>query len=151
MRLLTGDPTWPSSGQGWLISMWSSRWDTGLMRDFRTDVFNLGCILCNREEPNLTTSWICFFYFNLCFPLLLFTKRLLSIRNGLPRGTLPLCLNGKPKCLCSGKHPDSVHLWTAARKKKFTHPLPESGHSWGYLQTCGLFTLLPLLLPVSVL
>ena len=94
---------------------------------------------CNREEPNLTTSWICFFYFNLCFPLLLFTKRILSIHNGLPRGTLPLRLNVKPKCLCSGKHPDPVCLWMAARKKKLTHPLPEAGHSRGYLQNLWPF------------
>ena len=95
--------------------------------------------MCNREEPNLTTRWICFFYFNLCFPLILFTKRILSIHNGLPWGTLPLCLNVKPKCLCSGKHPDPVHLWMAAKKKKLTHPLPKAGHSRGYLQNLWAF------------
>ena len=43
--------------------------------------------------------------------LLLFTKRILSIHNDLPQGTLPLCLNVKLKCLCSGKkHVDPVHL-----------------------------------------
>ena len=94
---------------------------------------------CNREEPNLTTCWICFFYFNLCFRLLLFTQRILSIHNGLPRGTLPLCLNVKPKCLCSGKHPDPVHLQMAARKEKLTQPLPEAGHSRGYLQNLWPF------------
>ena len=94
---------------------------------------------CYREEPNLTPCWICFLYFNLYFPLLLFTERLLSIYNGLPRGTLPLCLNGKLKCLCSGKHPDPVHLWMAARKKTLTHPLPEAGHSWGHLQNLWPF------------
>ena len=52
-----------------------------------------------------TPCWICFFYFNLCFPLLLFTKRMLFIYNGLPQITLPLCLNVKPKCLCSGPCP----------------------------------------------
>ena len=55
--------------------------------------------LCYLEEQNLTPCWICFFYFNLCFPLLLFTKKILSIHNGLPQGTLPLCLKVKPKCL----------------------------------------------------
>ena len=94
---------------------------------------------CNREEPNLTTRWICFFDFNLCLPLLLFTKRILSVHNGLPRGTLFLCLNVKPKCLCSGKHTDSVHLWMAAIKKKLTHPLPEAGHSRGYSQNLWPF------------
>ena len=84
---------------------------------------------CNREEPNLTTCWICFFYFNLRFLLLLFTKRILSLHNGLPRETPPLCLNVKLKCLCSGRHPDPVYLWMAARKKKLTHPLPEAGQS----------------------
>ena len=57
---------------------------------------------CYREETILTPRWICFFYFNLSFPLLLFMKRILSTHNGLPQGTLPLCLNIKPKCLCSG-------------------------------------------------
>ena len=70
----------------------------------------------------------------LCFPLLLFTKRILSIHNGLPQGALPLCLNVKPKCLCSGRHPDPVHLCLAARRKKLTHPLPEAGHSREHLQ-----------------
>ena len=49
-------------------------------------------------------------------------------------GTLTLCLNVKPKCLCSGKHPDPVYLWVAAEKRKLTHPLPEAGHSRRYLQ-----------------
>ena len=57
---------------------------------------------CYREETILTPRWICFFYFNLFFPLLLFMKRILSTHNGLPQGTLPHCLNIKPKCLCSG-------------------------------------------------
>ena len=26
---------------------------------------------CSREQQNLTPCWICFFYFNLCFSLLL--------------------------------------------------------------------------------
>ena len=50
----------------------------------------------------------CFFYFNLCSLLLFVTtvaKRMLSIaigiHNGLPWGTLPLCLKVKLKCLCS--------------------------------------------------
>ena len=98
--------------------------------------FNIGLfflILIVTEEPNLTACWICFFYFNLCFPLFWFTKRILSTQNALPQGTLPLCLNDKPNCLCSGKHPDPIHLWMAARKKKLTHPLPEAGHSRVYL------------------
>ena len=94
---------------------------------------------CNREEPNLAPCWICFFYFNLCFPLLLFTKRILSIHNSLPQGTLPLCLNVNPKCLCSGKNPDPAHLRMAARKKKLTHPLPDAGHSRWYLQNVWPF------------
>ena len=31
---------------------------------------------CSREEQNLTPCWICFFYFDLCFPLLLFCLQL---------------------------------------------------------------------------
>ena len=75
-----------------------------------------------------------FLYFNLCFPLHLFTKRILSVHNGLPLGTLPLSLNAKPKCLCSGKHPDPVHLWIATGRKKLTHPLSKAGYSRRYLQ-----------------
>ena len=73
--------------------------------------------------------------------LLLFTKRIRSIHNGLPQGALPFCLNVKPKCLCSGKHLDPVHLWMATKKKKLTHPLPEAGHSGGYLQNLWSFYL----------
>ena len=58
--------------------------------------FTFPCKTCFKEEQNLTPYWICFFYFNPCFQLLLFAKRFLSIHNGLPRGTLSLCLN-----LCS--------------------------------------------------
>ena len=48
---------------------------------------------CYREEHNLTLTpcWTCFFTW--CLPLLLFTKRILSIFNSLPQGTLLLCLN----------------------------------------------------------
>ena len=107
--------------------------------------------LCNREERNLTTCWICFFFFNLCFQLLLFTKRILSIHNGLPRGTLPLCLNVEPKCLCSGKQPEPVHLWMATRKKKLTLPFLRLAIPGDICKTYGLFTLLPHLLLLSVL
>ena len=116
-----------------------------------------GGSFCNREEPNLTACWIFFFYFNLWFPLLLFTKTILSIPNGLPQGTLFLCLNVKPKCLCSGKHLEPVHLWTrkklqeVTKKKKLTHPLPEAGVPGDICKTYGLFTLLVHLLPLSVL
>ena len=89
---------------------------------------------CYREEQNLTTYWIWFFNFNLCFLLLLFTKRILSLHNGLPQETLPLCLNVKPKCLCSEKHSDLAHLGIAARKKKLTHTQPKAGHSRRYMQ-----------------
>ena len=41
----------------------------------------------------------------LTLPLLLFTKRILFIHNGLPWGTLSLCLNVKSKCLCMGPSP----------------------------------------------
>ena len=72
------------------------------------------CFLCNtmkfpkrfgfssiltRYWKELTPRWICFFSFNLCFPLLLFTKTTLFIWNGLPLGPLLLCLNTEPECL----------------------------------------------------
>lgn len=74
------------------------------------------CFVCSSrhlkmlQELNLTTGQLFVFYFNVCFHLLLFTKRILSIHNGLPWRTLPLCLNVKPKCFCSKKHPELVHL-----------------------------------------
>lgn len=73
------------------------------------------------QELNLTTCQLCVCYFDLCFPLLLFTKRILSIHNGLPQRTLALCLNVKPKCFCSEKHPELVHL----QEKRNIHILPE--------------------------
>ena len=78
--------------------------------------------------------WICFFYFKHCFPLLLFTKRTLSIHNSLHRGTLPLCLNVKPKYLCS-----RPWLPMATGKKKLTHPLQEAGQD--ICKINGFFTL----------
>ena len=42
-------------------------------------------------------------------PVDLFTKRILSIHNGLPQVTLPFCF-------CSGP----VHLWMATERKKLT-------------------------------
>ena len=43
-----------------------------------------------REEPSMMPCWIC--YFNFCFWLLLFTKGILSIHNGLPWKNLLLHL-----------------------------------------------------------
>ena len=54
-------------------------------------------------RANYSFIWIPFF--NLCFLLLLFTERTLPIQSGLPQKTLPLYLNVKPKCLCSGPCP----------------------------------------------
>ena len=92
--------------------------DVEITSVFDRQIFLLGeWLLHGRIEP-LTTCWVCLFYFHPCFSLLLFTKRILSVHNGLPWGTLPLCLNVKPKCLCL-RHwtPDPVHLWIAPRKK----------------------------------
>ena len=76
--------------------------------------------------------------------LLLFTKSILYIYNGLLRGTLTLCLKVKPKCLRSGKHSDPVHLWMATREKKLTHPLPGLAIPGDTCKTYGLPHLLPL-------
>ena len=84
------------------------------------------------------------------FLLLLFINTTLSTHNGLPRGTLPLCLNVKPKYICSGKQPDPVHLWMAVRKKKYIHFL-WGWHSRDICKINGLFTCLPPLLLLSVL
>ena len=75
---------------------------------------------CCREEAILTPCWICFFSFNLSFPLLLFMERILSTHNGLPQGPLPLCLNIKPKCLCSGPCPP-----VGGRKKEINTASPK--------------------------
>ena len=75
--------------------------------------------LCYREE--LTPCCICFFYFNLCFSLLLFTKRTSSIHEGLLQGTLLLYLSVKPKCLCSGPCP----LLGGYRKDKINTSPPQ--------------------------
>ena len=107
--------------------------------------------VCYREEQNLTTYWIWFFNFNLCFLLLLITKRILSLHNGLPQETLPLCLNVKPKCLCSEKHSDLAHLGMAARKKKLTHTQPRLAIPGDICKNKGIFTLLPHLFPLYVL
>ena len=69
-----------------------------------TQPFCFSPSVCCREEPILTPYWI--FYFNLCFPLLLFTKRALFIQSGCLRESFSLCLNIKLKCLCSGPCPD---------------------------------------------
>ena len=61
------------------------------------------------EFQTIVTGKNLFLLLYLCFPSLLFTKRLLFIHNSLPQGTLPFYLNVKPKCLCSGKHLDCVH------------------------------------------
>ena len=47
------------------------------------------------------------------FPVVLFTTGILSIHNGLPQETLPLCLCSRP-----------VHLWMAIGREKVTHLLP---------------------------
>ena len=48
------------------------------------------------------------------------------MHSGLPRGTLPLCLNVKPKCLCSGKHQDPVPPVDGYKKEEMnTSPPPD--------------------------
>ena len=85
---------------------------------------------------SLTPCWICFF--NLGFPLLLLTKRIVSIYNHLPGGTLPLCLNVKPRSFCSGLCP----LIGDCRKEE-TNPLPPLAcHSRIFCKINGLFILL---------
>ena len=104
---------------------------------------------CYREE--LIPCWICFFHFNLCFWLLLFTIRIMFIHNGLLQGNLTLCLNMKIIAFVQ----DPVHLLMAIGRKRLTHSVSRAGHSRRYLQDCkinGLFTLLPHLpTPISIL
>ena len=72
----------------------------------------------------MTPCWICLFYFNCCFPFLLFTKKILSIHNGLPQETLP-------KCLCSGPCP----AVDGHRKEEITFP-PQS---WPFQEMLARF------------
>ena len=65
----------------------------------------------------------------------------LSIHNGLPQGTLPLCLKVKLKCLCSAhsSQGDILTLPTCKslqkrEKKKLAYLLHDAGHSRRYLQ-----------------
>ena len=116
---------------------------------------------CNGEEQNLTPCCICFFYFKLCSLMLfvtIITKRMLSIavsiHNGLPWGTLHLCLNVKLKCLCSA-HRET--FWpcppmNGCRKEEINTSPPRGWPSQEiFCKTNGLFTLLPHCLPLSVL
>ena len=63
------------------------------------------------------------FYFNLSFSLLLFTKRILYIHNGLPLG-----LNVKPKCYYPGP---SLPL-DGYRKEKIN---PSPPQVWSFQET----------------
>ena len=99
------------------------------------------------EEPILSPCWICFFDFNL--PIVLLTKKILFTHNGLPWRTLPLCLNVKPKCLCSGNHPGPDHRWMTVRGNKLTHTSQRLAIPGDICNTYVLFALLPHLLPFS--
>ena len=57
------------------------------------------------------------------------------------------------RCLSSRRHLDLVHLWMAARRRKEISPSYPRGCSFpgDICKTNGLFTLLPHLLPLSVL
>ena len=89
--------------------------------------FTLGSA-CYREE--LTPGWICFFYFNLCFPLLLCPERILSKHNNLPWGTCSSAWMLNQSAFVQ----DPVHLWVATARKKQTPSLLEADHSRRYLQ-----------------
>ena len=65
---------------------------------------------------------------NLCFTLLLFPKRILSRHKDRPQGTLHLCLNVKPKCLCSGSCP------RVDRKEKINTSPP---YGWTFQEICA--------------
>ena len=76
----------------------------------------------------------------------------ISIHNGLPQGTLPLCLNVKLKCLCSA-HRETFWSceWLQKRKKIKACP-PQSWPSQElFCKPYGLLTFLPHLLPISIL
>ena len=72
----------------------------------------------------------CICFFNFCFPLLLFTDRIVSILNVLPRGTLLFRLNVKPKCLWSGRQHDPVYLWMNSCKKEESNMCPPQNWSF---------------------
>ena len=75
---------------------------------------------CYREKPILTPCWICFFYFNLGFPLFLFPKRKPSIHNGLSWEPCPSAWMLNKNAFVQ----DPVHLWMPTGRTKLTHPSP---------------------------
>ena len=68
-------------------------------------------------------------YFTLLY-ITFVTKRIMFIHNIMPQGTLPLCLNCKLKCLCSGSCP---YVVVHKKVEINTYP-PCSYHSKRYLQ-----------------
>ena len=68
-----------------------------------------------------------------------------SIDNGSSPGALPPMpeLTLKYLCLAHRKHPDQAHLWMAARKRKWTHPLQSLVKARKVCNNLTLFTLPP--------
>ena len=75
------------------------------------------------KKPVLTLRW------NYFFDSLSIAFFIIIIYNGPPQGTLPLCLTGKLKCLCSGPCSPGD-----GRKEEINTPLPEACHSRKCLQ-----------------
>ena len=82
---------------------------------------------CYREE--LTSCWICFFYFNLAFHCFWSLKRHCSyLMSGLGEPCSSAWMFNQKAFV-----QDPVHLLLSTGRKKLTHLLPEACHSRRYL------------------
>ena len=97
----------------------------------------LPSLFCHRQtciyvyyRKELTSCWICFSYFNLCFLLLLFSEGYCPYIMACFRIPCPFAWMVNQNAFIQG----SVCLWVATRKKELTYPLPKTGHSRRYLQ-----------------
>ena len=95
--------------------------------------------LCNREEQNLTSCWVCYFDFNL---LLLVLSSYIIVY--LREHCLSACMLNKSSFVqLTGRQCDPAHLWMAAEKKKWTYLLLDAGQA-----SYDFSTLLPHFLPL---
>ena len=81
----------------------------------------------NGEKPILIPCWICFFDFTFVFVIII-------IHNGLPQGTLLLCLTVKLKWLCS-VHRETIWPYppvNGCRKDEFNTSSPILQDKWPF-------------------
>ena len=105
---------------------------------------------CNREEPNLTTRWICFLYFNLCFHCFCSLKDTVYTQwpaSGNPAPSAWMLnqsafVQGSILTLCTCG-------WLQERRNEHI-PSPRLAIPGHICKSYGLFTLLPHRLPAAL-